>query len=604
MNPNMPQGPHHSSTGCWTCRLRRKKCDENRPLCDTCTTLHITCHYGHEKPVWMDGGVRQEAMAEQLKREVKEKAHLRLRRKERKAHTSISSNGTSAAEIANVGIPREPATSTSQLPEMRPDNHAHNSGSEQIPEVSIEAYQRKGGCTLANKNSQENTGVSSGRPDIVLLTFYLENVFSFLFPFYRPSVLQGGRSWILELMLRSPVFQRVTLCQSSYFFSLARGTTSHDVGWETVLTQTMNAFETLRKALRVIDSSSIAEHIHGTVRILTSIMQVQRFDLVISGYENCQSHLNAALALFVPLLESASVIELTEITSSFNTIFRLLGPSSLDLSAQSIQIPSAEQAAFRFSSALLIFDDIIAGTALQEQPKLYGYHHSLLASINGRVPSIDLEPVIGCQNWVLLQIGEIATLDTWKQRCKRAGNLDVMELVQRAAIIKESLEIHLTRLETDPIIPQEVNSIFSVLGADSCQQSRAPARQSSIITRIWAHAARLYLFVVVSGWQPANADVRHHINRILELLMNQLSPPALLRTVVWPFCVAGCLAEPAQEPLFRGLVDAMQPPSVFGTVRKALDIMEHVWANRNADDTLNRDLAACFRRQGDLVLLV
>jgi C6 transcription factor Pro1 len=254
---------------------------------------------------------------------------------------------------------------------------------------------------------------------------------------------------------------------------------------------------------------------------------------------------------------------------------------------------------------LLLFDDIIASTVLQEQPRLYDYHRSLLGNIDGTEPPINIEAAVGCQNWALLQIGEIAALDAWKQRCKRAGNLNVMELVHRATIIKASLEAHLKRLDTDPvIIPKEGSSLLDVFTADYCQQSKTTASQSSLVTRVWAHAALVYLFVVVSGWQPASVDVRYHVGRIVELLTHQISPPALLRTMVWPFCVAGCLAEPAQEAHLRGMVEVLRPPSVFGTVHKALEIMENVWRHRDAGDAASRDLATCFRSQGDLVLLV
>jgi C6 transcription factor Pro1 len=196
-------------------------------------------------------------------------------------------------------------------------------------------------------------------------------------------------------------------------------------------------------------------------------------------------------------------------------------------------------------------------------------------------------------------------LDAWKQQCKRAGNLDVMELVHRATALKDFLEAHLTSLEINPaIIRKEGNNMLEVFTADYWQESKTPASQNSLVTRVWAHAALLYLFVVVSGWQPASVDVRYHVGQIIELLTSQISPPELLRTMVWPFCVAGCLAEPALEPQLRGMVEALQPPSVFGTVRKALEIMETVWCNREARDAANRDLAMCFRSQGDLVLLV
>jgi hypothetical protein len=397
--------------------------------------------------------------------------------------------------------------------------------------------------------------------------------------------------------------RQAILCQSRYFFSLTQGTAD----WETVLTQTRDAFGMLRQSLQVIDGLAITDHLHGAVRIMASIMQVQRFEIAVLSFNNCQAHLNAALALFRQLLDSSGAVEPARPSSSFNAVITRLGPSSLILPDQcGGQVPSAEQAAFRFSSTLLILDDIIASTVLQEQPRLYEYHRCLLGNIDGTDPPVDLETAIGCQNWALLQIGEIAVLDAWKQRCKRAGNLDVMELVYRATAIKDSLEAHLMQLETGLVtnLSKEGSSLLNLFTSDYGQQLITPASQSSLVTRVWAHAALIYLFVVVSGWQPASIDVRHHVGRIVELLTRQISPPALLRTMVWPFCVAGCLAEPAQEAHLRGMVEALQPPSVFGTVRKALEIMENVWRNRDAADTATRDLATCFRSQGDLVLLV
>jgi hypothetical protein len=212
---------------------------------------------------------------------------------------------------------------------------------------------------------------------------------------------------------------------------------------------------------------------------------------------------------------------------------------------------------------------------------------------------------VGCQNWVLLQIGEIAVLDIWKQRRKRAGNLDIMELVHRATAINDSLQASLAQLENNlVIIPQEESSLLDIFTTNYSEESKPPASQSSLATLVWAHAALIYLSVVVSGWQPASVDVRYHVGRIVELLTRQISPPTLLRTMVWPFCVAGCLTELAQEAHLRAVAKALQPPSVFGTVYKALEIMENVWRNKDAGDAANRDLATCFRSQSDLVLLV
>jgi len=62
-----------SRVGCWTCRLRRKKCDELRPECATCEGLRITCHGYGQRPEWLDGGEKEKAAAE-IRRQIKNSA--------------------------------------------------------------------------------------------------------------------------------------------------------------------------------------------------------------------------------------------------------------------------------------------------------------------------------------------------------------------------------------------------------------------------------------------------------------------------------------------------------------------------------------------------
>jgi len=58
--------------GCWTCRLRRKKCPGEQPNCSTCTLLSVACYgYGY-KPDWMDGGSREKEKLEEIKKSVKQ----------------------------------------------------------------------------------------------------------------------------------------------------------------------------------------------------------------------------------------------------------------------------------------------------------------------------------------------------------------------------------------------------------------------------------------------------------------------------------------------------------------------------------------------------
>jgi hypothetical protein len=230
-----------------------QKCDEKGPVCGTCAALHITCYYDQAKPEWMDGGVRQEEMAERLKREVKDHRSQRV--------LYASSDRVPLAE----GIPSDLTALPQRLPRDLPTPprdllkaalDTHSDGTVPFPEATVR-LQGGSDCTLAGKDA--GGSIAFGRPCTILLMFYLEHLSPYLFPFYNPSILQGGRAWILEMMISSPVVRQATLCQSSYFFSLARGS-ANDAVWEMVLRQTTDAFEVLRQALQAMDSLDIIEH--------------------------------------------------------------------------------------------------------------------------------------------------------------------------------------------------------------------------------------------------------------------------------------------------------------------------------------------------------
>ena len=63
--------PLRSKQGCWTCRLRKKKCDEDHPLCSMCTSLSITCYGYGPKPTWMNDPEQERAVANSIKEIVK-----------------------------------------------------------------------------------------------------------------------------------------------------------------------------------------------------------------------------------------------------------------------------------------------------------------------------------------------------------------------------------------------------------------------------------------------------------------------------------------------------------------------------------------------------
>ncbi|KAH8803615.1 hypothetical protein F5884DRAFT_806008, partial [Xylogone sp. PMI_703] len=80
-----------SHTGCWTCRLRKRKCDEKKPACSQCASLGLHCHGHGAKPAWMDGGSKQKSQLERVKQQV---AHATRRRRIDRIHERYEASST------------------------------------------------------------------------------------------------------------------------------------------------------------------------------------------------------------------------------------------------------------------------------------------------------------------------------------------------------------------------------------------------------------------------------------------------------------------------------------------------------------------------------
>lgn len=57
------------ATGCFTCRLRRKKCDEAKPKCKACRNLGLDCEY--KRPHWWINNENRRQQKEHIKTVIK-----------------------------------------------------------------------------------------------------------------------------------------------------------------------------------------------------------------------------------------------------------------------------------------------------------------------------------------------------------------------------------------------------------------------------------------------------------------------------------------------------------------------------------------------------
>ncbi len=123
------------NNGCWTCRLRHKKCDEGFPLCATCERLEVVCYRSDEKPEFMDGGEREKMVSSEISSHIKARnATLRRSRALEAKRRQQGQLQNIAASSQNNGPINETAKSkTPSLPEsLVPNSNSLSTSSVQF----------------------------------------------------------------------------------------------------------------------------------------------------------------------------------------------------------------------------------------------------------------------------------------------------------------------------------------------------------------------------------------------------------------------------------------------------------------------------------------
>ncbi|XDT39947.1 Zn(2)-C6 fungal-type DNA-binding domain profile [Nakaseomyces glabratus] len=70
-----------SRTGCWICRLRKKKCSEEKPACFNCQRLNLDCYYDAFKPDFVADPVVRKQKMDEIRMKTKEAKRQAMKKK-------------------------------------------------------------------------------------------------------------------------------------------------------------------------------------------------------------------------------------------------------------------------------------------------------------------------------------------------------------------------------------------------------------------------------------------------------------------------------------------------------------------------------------------
>ncbi|RMJ17065.1 hypothetical protein CDV36_003285 [Fusarium kuroshium] len=606
-----------TAASCWICRIRHKKCDETLPKCQNCETLELSCLYSSEKPAWMDNGDKQREMAQRLKAQVKRNAKERRgRRMIQKITREIEGHGSSTPE-------NPPSLSPSR------DEHCADSIQDSItvdqttttePQISDTDTTPTQNLSFNTSPTTENLrdtsqrdeptraffGAGSGplviqnEQDLRFVTAYTDYIFPFLNPFYRPTFLEGGRSWLLVFAMRNTESCQLVISLATYFLSVVpifpgpghSVCSSHT--WQEVQRQSDLAVKGMQQRVEAISRCGVSGNLLQSTHLLGDIMLLLKFETMAGSSSSWRVHLYAATVLFEQFLSSPDLDDdVWKIPSVVEAVVSQASKSAL--STKEAHRLEVSQTAFRFFSAAVITADIISSTALRQLPRLREYHDRVLGT--REKPHLSLKYIVGCENWVFLSIADIVELDLWKKKAKKSGAFSLMDLIQRASRITQDLDNGLASSSSSDNARNK-DGIFSMFNP-----LRGQSIDHDIVTRIWANSAKLYLLVVLSGWQPGSNEIREIVSKNLDLLKSLPSPSWLL-ALAWPFCVTGCLVTKEQEGIVCDIYEATEPLKNIGPISEAIGIMRRVWEQREGLIGETWDMASCFGSMGRTVLLI
>ncbi|KAL1940291.1 hypothetical protein VTO73DRAFT_9243 [Trametes versicolor] len=621
--------------GCWTCRVRRKKCDEEREgdSCKTCVRLRIKClGWGPKRPDWMLDKEKVAAYKADIKEQLSRMGLIRGQPRQ-PWHTGLASasqpptpgvagpgpttssmrRSMSAREYRReAGYMRGAPYHLSGLPGAAsgPDRHPHNHPAG--PSSSARASQMSPMVTFL----PTPTSASMSDP----LYGFGQSASSISLPggddshYFMPS--QG-------LSVSVPSTPQPSIRQEeyiAYYFKKVRelqfvfcGDTLANILYPIiqqepngVVALTLCALAALHHArLRMAQGADpIAEDPDHENALPRQFYDRALYMLVHAPQTNGTGQYSDSDAIAAVLLISYAVLGggTMDWATPLEYACEWLGQTGIYNEENPKLTLLNMSATARFAAKGIMYIDVLASITLKQPPRFLSLYKRLNAELR-------MDGLTGCPNDALLALAEISALAHWKASELQNGSLSVRELIRRGDIIEKELRERATGLRAEEDEYQSQAAALAgldmspaglpmAMGLPHVQPgmsgaSRSPRAQADaskhIIGEMFRETAVLYLHTVLSDSSPGVPEIMNGVEQMMKLL-NELRPSPYDRALVLPLFLAGCMTN---NQMMREVVKHrfFMQDATMGNVLLAQTVMEQIWLHR---ETVNR-----MQRPGD-----
>ncbi|KAL2146839.1 hypothetical protein VTI28DRAFT_1942 [Corynascus sepedonium] len=615
-NPKQKTQMHRRSrTGCYTCRLRRKKCDEGSPMCSACKHLGLKCEY--KRPMWWSNNDMRRQQKDEIKMIIKRK---KLSEKSTThTHTiqtavgsppglshSLPTSATfsdpldrarSASIDSHFGFNFNSPQSSHEYGPFTPQMHPEFMFSPYSPyEIDVKTERQmfiNDVPTLRESTTSTfSTYATPPPPGTVLPQFPLEgewteqvyserreslteetlnvNFFDFA---HGPATasrqvaieLDEGDQRLLDHFIQSVLPTIFPILESNQ-----HGSVSSDL----ILPALANNKGYLHCCLSIaaqhykaamglqgdeIDGD-IMRHRYATISALCDALNRD---------ENHQQILEAALGLiFFQCGVGRFDDSLPDIPwhQHFQAVISLV--QKLDL-PRIVSDPNEPLTQTPFNMTLTAWIDILGATMQGRAPTFaHTYREKHLSPTN---PSLGLRELMGCEDRVMYLISEIACLEALKR-----DGMDDITLCQHVHVLGD--QIGLTEVgEGVPVLPFNANGSLS------------PKQLTRNMTAAFRLAARIYLCSLVPGFSPAQDSCVGLVDKLASVLQQIPSGAAAPaggfdRSLAWVYLIGGSVSLPgsAFRALFEDRVAQLGDLANFGSFGRVACLLREVWLQNDA----------------------
>ncbi|KAL3476965.1 fungal-specific transcription factor domain-containing protein [Aspergillus californicus] len=569
-----------SRSGCFTCRLRRKKCDEKHPSCGACSNLSVKCEY--KRPIWWGNPEQRKAQKERIKNKIKQ-----TKMNER--------NGSLAIEPANharsmpVNSPTSPEFEYGRpFPEPSYDMFASHLPT---PTLSQTMYAQSYPYEVDVKTERQ-TFVN----DVQLRHDSMSSTFSSFAPpqLNAPLPTFPGDEWFHDEYFRTPALPGI----------------DPGLGDDTV----GDSYSMLQNIPVSDHDRPLLDHfIHTVLRLIFPVNEAHqrghlRAQAILQALETNKCYLHCCLSVAAIHLKTTEGITGEQIDhdimrNRFEAISQLCQALGEDSNHQEILDATLGMIFFHcsvgpaddnlpdipwldhfqpaanliqrlgltadtpnpyvlppFSMTLASWIDILGSTMYRRTPE---FAHTYRSKHLGGI-SLGLRELMGCEDRVMYLISEIACLDALKGN----GRVDEMQVCSHVSGLGRQLEF---TEPADQIMESPFSGTTGIL---------IPEILTKNMTAVFRVAARIYLCSLVPGFkatQPSNLNLVQALANALQFIPS--GPEGFDRSLVWPLFMAGVHSSPNSQ--FRTVLAdraaALGDHADLGSFGRMLRVLHEVW---------------------------